>query len=449
MNHVTLTPLEFAYEQSYGKRIDADLVSGRRELEWTGPRMRLPSDLLAPLTTVHPAGTTSPRAPDPGRPWPGWRCVLVAAFGPLRCEPHHPQGAALRAFPSPRAAYPSTAIVVADSVVAGYDPVDHSLVRLAGHGWPDPDAPVQLVCVSRLAALPAGYGPMREALAMLEAGHIAGTVSAVSAAFGRTADISHDWAFPDELTAPGLDQSLEWRVGFAVRLAGAEPCSGDARAKVAGPAKVAAPAKVALSGTQPSMAEVLLRRNSGQAPRGLTAVAAPMPSTVFQRAVEAVVYGGDQSTPEAKGDSAAPRVLIACERVADLRDGVYELVDSRPRLMLAGRLLTSIQAAYRYPAHSSVSMDSLNAVWFLIVDYPHIAERQGVAGIRQMQLTLGGVAQRLSLALAEHRYFGRPVRAFDEEALDALLGLAPSEQVGYVVLSGRARFTDFVIDLRT
>src|SRR5205814_511028 len=111
--------LDFAYEQSYGKVLDAGgLAHGGRAPRWPGPRWRLPTDALRPLAAVAPVESVAPVGPvEPGslaaKPrWPGWLTVLAGAFGPTRFEANHPHRALLRAYPSPRAIFPTTAFVV-------------------------------------------------------------------------------------------------------------------------------------------------------------------------------------------------------------------------------------------------------------------------------------------------------------------------------------------------
>lgn len=169
-----------------------------------------------------------------------------------------------------------------------------------------------------------------------------------------------------------------------------------------------------------------------------------MPAEVFARAVAALDAASiDTALP------LRPRVLVALERVDGIADGLYEPGGGKLVAVREGTLLRAVQAAYRYPASSTVTIDSLHAVWCFVVDYPAQLARRGRQGFRECQLVLGAYAQRLGLALARDNYFARPVRAFDEETLDAVLGLAATEQVGYAVLTGRSTFTDLTIDLRT
>ncbi len=142
------------------------------------------------------------------------------------------------------------------------------------------------------------------------------------------------------------------------------------------------------------------------------------------------------------------RLLVATERVSGLADGLYEAGRSDLTPLRRGRMLGLAQAAVSYPAIQSVTMASFNAVWFLVVDYPAIVSQHGQAGFRRAQLELGARAQDIGLSLAADGCFARPIRSFHEPVLDDLLGLPPAQQVGYVLLTGRSRCTDLLLDLR-
>jgi hypothetical protein len=422
--------LEHAYAQSYGKFVPAEIGPFPVLPRWEGERFELPRDLLAPLTTIAWPRSGAPargqvrsvRQPPPaggpatGRPGLAtWPTVLVGTWGLQRREPGHRYNDH-RSYPSPRCLYPTAALVRNAGGWFGYDPAAHVLVRLTGPGAPDLTGPATLMCACRPGQLPAGYGSLRLPLAMLEAGHAAATATMLARALGESARIG-----TRPVRGP-LDG--DFTPAFQLRLPGARP----------------APPASPLSPVSQSVADVLFQRHSGRSPRGLglTATMAPIPAEVIFRAAA--------SPRSCTGIQV--RLLVATERVSGLADGLYEAGRSDLTPLRRGRMLGLAQAAVSYPAIQSVTMASFNAVWFLVVDYPAIVSQHGQAGFRRAQLELGARAQDIGLSLAADGCFARPIRSFHEPVLDDLLGLRPAQQVGYVLLTGRSRCTDLLLDLR-
>jgi hypothetical protein len=410
--------LEHAYAQSYAKFVPAEVGQPPDLPGWEGERFELPRDLLAPLTAIAwpRPGAPVPRAGQAGQ-LAAWPTVLAGTWGLQRREPSHKYNDH-RSYPSPRCLYPTAAFVRNAGSWFGYDPAAHVLVRLTGPGAPDLTGPATLVCACRPGQLPAGYGSLRLPLTLLEAGHAAATAAMVARALGEPARIG-----TRPVRGP-LDG--DFTPAFQLRLPGAR--------------RQPVPSAPPLPPEGQSVADVLFQRNSGRSSRrlGLTAAMTPVPAEVIFRAAA--------SPRSCTGIQV--RLLVATERVTGLADGLYEAHHNDLTPLRRGRLLGLTQAAVSYPAIQSVTMASFNAVWFLAVDYPAIVRQHGQVGFRRAQLELGARAQDIGLSLAADGYFARPIRSFHELVLDDLLGLPPSTQVGYVLLTGRNRYTDLLLDLR-
>jgi hypothetical protein len=59
------------------------------------------------------------------------------------------------------------------------------------------------------------------------------------------------------------------------------------------------------------------------------------------------------------------------------------------------------------------------------------------------------MAHGLCLAAAAHGLYARPNRAFDDIALQPVVGMRPGEMVLLSVVSGSSRFREPMLDLRT
>lgn len=358
-------------------------------------------------------------------------------------------------------------------------------------------------------AFPPAYGPLRYALTALEAGHALhnlvllatalGLAPAVHLAFADQAMLARLGLPPDGSWTPLALVSLGAGLPELVGLRDAAPVSTDEPAAVqaeavqaeavqaveratwlAGPdvaawhdraGGVAAAAVSARSGAGPeplrparprqplppcppppprSLGEVLYARNAGRATAGLCGRAVSIAAGVLHAAAAALrsLPGDAPFLPGAPGGSGV-RVLFAAERIDGLDDGIYELSPDRGDIapLRPGRCLEAVQAGFTYPP-SSTNIRSMNLVWFLAVDYPAVLERRGARGLRLANLEMGWLAQGLCLAAAAEGLFARPVRSFREPVLDDLLGLGATEMIGYQILCGSNRFTDFLFDLR-
>lgn len=428
--------LEHAYAQSYGKFVPAEVGPPPVLPQWEGKRFELPRDLLAPLTAIAWREARSARQLTPRSALATWPTVLIGTWGLQRREPGHRYNDH-RSYPSPRCLYPTAAFVRNAGGWFGYDPAAHVLVRLAGPGAPDLAGPATLVCACRPRQLPAGYGTLRLPLAMLEAGHAAATAAMLARALGEPARIG-----TRPIRGP-LDG--DFTPAFQLRLPGAHPAPPIAQAvsPTDSPRRLPPPADSPTPPPPPaglSIADVLFLRNSGRSPHGLglTASMAPIPAEVIFRAA---------ASPRSCSGIGV-RLLVATERVTGLADGLYEACRNDLTPLRRGRMLGLTQAAVSYPAIQSVTMASFNAVWFLVVDYPAVVRQHGQVGFRRALLELGARAQDIGLSLAADGCFARPIRSFHEPALDDLLSLPPAQQVGYVLLAGRSRYTDLPLDLR-
>jgi hypothetical protein len=475
--------LRFVYAQSYAKAMaDTDRAAPPDRVPGVLDEPGLPLDwsaagMLGALP--YPAAAAPP--PSPGHRRRALSALLYGGLGVLRAEPSHPFNPH-RGYPSARARFPVHGYVLDGARALHYDPVGHRLqpVRPAGAPVGDlpagPDLAIALAgCFGRFAP---GYGPLRYALTVLEAGHVlAGLVQLATAlGFAPRVELAFcDRALLDRLALP---QDGSWAPLAVVAL-------GEARGELPPPPpappvahdevaelermtwldgadvaawRTAAPAAAAPAGElQPlppraggglrSLSDVLFARNAGRAAGGLCGRAAPIASDVLHAAAA-------QRPPplDLAASGAGPcgvRAFVIAERVTALPDGIYQLVPDRAAISVVrrGRFLEAAQRGFTYAA-SSANLRSMNLAWLWAVDYPAVLERRGARGLRLAQLELGWRAHGVCCAAACHGLFARPVRSFRESSFDDLLPLEATEMIGYEVLCGSNRFTDLVFDLR-
>lgn len=320
--------------------------------------------------------------------------LLVHALGEHRYEPwnsYNPH----RAYPSARAGFTVDAAVRVGDRRWVFDPV---AIALRGETPYDGDGPVEIELSLRPERLPDAYGPLRDALAELEAGHVAATVVAAARALGGAARY--------------------------------EPAAGGS-AVVGAVVLDALPVGV----VSPSALRLLHRRSSGVAPFGLAAGARRM-STTDLEVLAAAAPAGLPTAPELR-----EHALLGPGN--DLRPGRYE-VGAGWRLADQGASVDDVQAAFSYPP-ADVDVASMPLVWMLTGDVAAAAERPD--GYRQLLVAAGAAAQHRCLAAAARGLFCRPCRSVDEARLESRLGLPAAESLLYLLLVGAPRVHDFWFDL--
>lgn len=505
------TPLlRFVFAQSYAKSIGdtSQPAPAVRVPGLAGDAASIPLDWHAAGVLGGLAYPVAPASAPAGDAW--WRALatlLYGAFGVQRLEPANTFNPH-RGYPSARSRFPVHAYLVHEGGALCYDPVGHRLRPVAHSRAPDP-APrgAAIALAGCFGAFPDAYGPLRYALTVLEAGHALYNLVLLASALGLAPSVH--LAFADEalLARLGLPADGSWAPLAVVSLGADRPAlhdgrppareaSHDARAGIESVAEVeratwlagpgvaswrartgAAPGPApgpvpAQPGPEPrplppcspprprSLGEVLYARNAGRAAAGLCGRAAPISAGVLHAAAAALrplpVASSWSSSPFLPSSPSPPapspggaRILLAAERVDGLDNGIYELAPGAAALAAVrrGRCLEAVQAGFSYPP-SSANIRSMNLVWFLAVDYPAVLGRWGARGLRLANLEMGWLAQGLGCAAATEDLFARPVRSFREPVLDDLLGLGATEMIGYEILCGSNRFTDFLFDLR-
>lgn len=486
--------LRFVFAQSYAKSIGDTskpaptvYIPGLTDRALSIPLDWNEAGILDRLT--YP--TAPAAAPIGEQRWKALSALLYGAVGVLRFEPANTFNPH-RGYPSARGLFPVHAYLLTEEHALRYDPVGHCLQPVGQHRM---HAPVPHGMAIALAGcfgtFPEAYGPLRYALTILEAGHALYNLVLLASALGfdpkvhlRFSDeallarlaLPRDGSFspvaivslgaglpnlvapplPDipseRLAQPGADPLTEieratWLDGAHIML------SGTAASEAGGLAsRQPVPSSRPLPPYQPraphSLGEVLYARNAGRGAAGLCGRGVPISVDVLSAAVTALRPPPLDLSSSARSPSGL-RVFVAAERTTGLDDGIYELAPARAELSLVrqGRYLEALQAGFTYPP-SAINIRSMNLVWLLAVDYPAVLERYGGRGLRLANLELGWLAQALGCAAAAEGLFARPVRSFREPVLDELLRLGPTEMIGYEVLCGSNRFSDFPFDLR-
>ncbi|MFC6662204.1 hypothetical protein [Deinococcus multiflagellatus] len=237
--------------------------------------------------------------------------------------------------------------------------------------------------------MPDSYGALRPTLVALEAGHLLGALRHLGGGLGLRLTEQPGAASPD--LGPGWWPLLSLTVEEGVADAGqAARAWADLQA-----------------------------RSSGPGPFGLLTDQQPAGAAPFQAALR------------------KPDTVLLAHNLTGLAAGVYSSTGLLP--VPAPALADALQHAYSYPEDLNVS--ALNAaVLFTATYHPD-------QPFLHTQLALGERAQRLCLALARAGLFARPVRAYREAPLDALLNLPANQTVAYALLCGRAPLNDLSLPL--
>ncbi|MEV4316485.1 hypothetical protein [Actinocrispum sp. NPDC049592] len=309
--------------------------------------------------------------------------VILDVLTPVRWEPWN-QYNDHRACPSPRAAY-----LVDVDVVLGQRrwPVDPLRRATVGPDAPSLDGPVRLEFVRRPDRLSSGYGEFVHALIELEVGHIAAALveHAERRGLRAIADPGGVWLHPSEPRTPGP--------------------------------------------TPP--------RSSGLGPRGLTADPRPLP----RQALLALVQAARSRYPLAH-----PGLThwLAVHNVTGGQDGWYT-VDPFV-LRRSGAAMETVQRHHGHP-RSVIDVASMNLALITTADVPAAVRAGGSEAYPALLRAAGSLAQHVCTASAAVNMFCRPLRSFDDTALEAAIGVPSSHSLLYALLAGRSRVSGFSYDL--
>lgn len=336
--------------------------------------------------------------------------ALTAALAPHRWEPWNPYNDH-RAHPSPRCAYLTDATLRLGGDRWTIDPV-----RLALEGErplteiPFTAATVELTLVpDRLSE---GYGPLRDALALLEAGH----VSSALVEAGRAAG----------LTAHAVPRG---------ELGGASGSFGVA-AEVTFRDDDAAPAW--------PRQQIVAGRSGGLGPRGLSADPRPLPPGILPALLRDSRPLAGSLAGTAGG--AALRHRLAVRGVSDVPDGLYELGPEGTVLLRPGPATEWVSPAFG-SGRADVDVAGMNVVWAITGTLIDAVREQGPDGYPGTLLAAGAAAQHVCSAAAAQGLFCRPMRSLDEPAAEAAMRAGPGEDILCALLIGRPTAWDFSYDL--
>ncbi|MEY9842196.1 nitroreductase family protein [Streptacidiphilus sp. EB103A] len=332
--------------------------------------------------------------------------TLTAALAPHRWEPWNPHNDH-RAYPSPRCVYLTDAALRLGEHRWPIDPV--RLLLEGERRLPDPStvtsATVELTVEPH--RLSDGYGTLRDALALLEAGHL----SSALVEAGRAN-------------------------GLAVH---ASPQVGGGGSGVVAEVTIRHSTAVTWPWQQVSAA-----RSSALGPRGLSADPRPLPAGVLQRLLQ------DSRPPTGslagRRGGGALRHRLAVRGVTGFTDGLYELGEGGLMALRPGQATQGIQSAFRF-GPADIDVTGMNVVWVISADVDDVIRGQGPDGYTNALLSAGAAAQHVCSAAAAAGLFCRPVRSLDEPATEAAVQADIGEDIVYMLLVGRPRAQDFCYDL--
>ncbi|MFF7947689.1 nitroreductase family protein [Streptomyces griseorubiginosus] len=255
--------------------------------------------------------------------------------------------------------------------------------------------------------LPDGYGALREALALLEAGHLSSALVEAGSAAGLAVHVSpRGVGTPSDIGVEvtfrhGTDSNWPWQ-------------------------------------------QVLAERGGALGPRGLSADPRPLPAEALHRLIH------DSRPPEGslagRPSGMELRHRLAVRGVSSVQEGLYGLSEGGLVLLQPGQATEHIQSAFPF-GRSDIDVTSMNVVWVITADLNDVVNRQGPDAYPTTLITAGAVAQHVCSAAAAAGLFCRPVRSFDESASEAAVRADAGEDIIYMLLIGRPRALDFCYDL--
>jgi|GEM_PF-2735496 len=412
--------------------------------------------------------------------------VLLAAFGIQRREPSSRYNDH-RVVASVRSKFPVHCFVQDEHGLAYLDLYRHALVDVE-QSVPAGSRPgcVTVVLAARYTDFPVDYGWLRGSLADLELGINLRSLFVAAELFGVRATLELDGDRAREIAEliAGTG-SGQWTPPLLVMLETApvsrgEPLPGGGTAdspaedglltvdaglrdsaRIAAtmygiPVVPAAPAPglpVIARRDPTSWAQVLWNRSAGRVPAGLqgfSSVAARFGQYVLDDHCAAVATAPPSPLLAAVVDRV--RISLALQRVGDRPAGVYRLgPDGLSQVRTDPAVMSTIESAFSYPTAKDTDSCVRHAglVWLMSADLAALAEEFGPASWTLLQLACGWMSHGLSVAAAAHGQFARPVRSFDENKVITCFELPWQEMPTFMVIAGRSRFAEPMLDLRT
>lgn len=339
--------------------------------------------------------------------------VLRVALSPRRWEPWNAHNDH-RAYPSPRSLNLTDVTMCVGRRRWLVDPV-----RLTAHAageQPVAAAPVTLELSANPDRMPVGYGTLRDATALLEAGH-------VSAALVEAA------------CAQGLRPAIRLPEGGGSAADGGPVALVDLAACVNGSA----------AGAWQQRAQA--RRSSGLGVHGrLCADPRPLPAPLWHAFLAACgVRPPGSLAAAARPQAGWLRHRLAVGNVEGIADGLYEWRDGR-LTRCGGPASRELQDAFRF-GQDVVDVAGMNVVWVMAASLSRMVADHGASAYHRTLLTAGAAAQHVCSAAAVNGMFCRPVRSVEEPATEAAIGIPAAEDAIYTLLIGRPRVIDFSYDL--
>ncbi|MFF9349105.1 hypothetical protein [Streptomyces sp. NPDC014734] len=420
--------------------------------------------------------------------------ALTAAFGVQWFDPDNAYNPH-RGYASPRCLYPVQAFLRSAGRWRLLAPELHSLIDL---DVPPSDrsgtsAEHRLALLGRYTRIPRGYKWFRGSLVNLELGFVLRSLALGLELFGLTGHVRLPGANAVHLLAElGLEPAGDWSLPLivdvgegadgpdpvpAVRRAGAAP---GARRKNAMPGVPSADASLvelvrvnraqsfaeppaelgpaAPPGARPSAkaaswAELIWQRNSGRMPRGLLGMSGRRRQVQADTLHDAIDWLGvppPGATLRAVFD--AIDVTVVVQAVDGYPDGIYRIRDGRAVLWTEDpRTAARIEQEYGYPLSPGAGCDIRHAstLWFLSVRPRELVDAFGPAGWSALQYVCGWAMHGLCLSSTASGMFARPVRAFNEIPLQALLGLGTDHMIALAAVVGTPRHpTGALLDIR-
>jgi len=425
--------------------------------------------------------------------------ALTAAFGLQRREPSNPANDH-RAVASVRSKFPVHVLAVGPWGAAGYlDLYRHALVDVDVEpavltGLRPSTGEVRIVLAARYTDFPTAYGILRRALGDLEVGINLRALVVAARLFGLRATVQHSgpeaaaaarllaatgpgaWSPPVVVTLHGAGVLAESRplgpvhperygprgdvlleaesrhptlTGSAAsvearRSAGEEP-PVPAEAIPVRPAPVAGPPL--------DWGRVLWNRTAGRVPAAQTGFSV-RPSRTDRRRVEELLAWAEVPAPA--GLLREVRSSVGLHAVVQHTDGLvaghYSVTaEGALRLERADpRLAAGLETGFGYPltAGNDCGLRHASSIWVCTADPERLLADHGPAAWSLLQVACGWTAHGLTMAAAAQGLFARPARSFDEHLVTGLLRLPREQWPVLMVVCGRARYAEPMLDLR-
>jgi hypothetical protein len=422
--------------------------------------------------------------------------VLTLAFGLQRREPSNPANDH-RAVASVRSKFPVHVLVIGPDGAAGYldvyrsalvdldvDPAAVEPLRPASGG-------LRIVLAARHTDFPSFYGILRCALADLEVGINVRSLSVAAQLFGVPAEVEAGGPLPgaarDLLAACGPGS---WSAPVLVTLRDLEPMPWsellhgfiadrydaelDALLEVesaheslresalviapryteqASPQTPAESIPALPPGVRTDWSRIVWNRSAGRVPRPLTGFSA-RPATTDRSSVEELLAWVRTPVPEGllREVGAVVTVHAVVQNTTGLESGHYLAAGGSLRLVAADPTLPAkLEAAFGYPltpANDCAVRHALS-LWYFTVDIERLIAERGAAAWGLLNVWCGWAVHGLGVAAAAQGLFARPARSFDEHYVTALLGVPRQQCPVFMVVVGRARYTEPALDLRS